>query len=193
MQALIRRNDLRRLAGYEYVDKVGKNKDNITDDILVGKEIANLIADPLYKMTALYTAAFKNDTTTIEKLSTHGGGVNPNVQQEESGYTALHIAVARKNAKAVYSLVNCFRGTIDLHRQDYVRGETPLHIASRQGYIEITSILCQEESCDPRSVPNFAGQYPLDMVGNHQCFQYIKTAIERNEVLDQIRQLKGCS
>lgn len=185
----MRRNDLRRLAGYEYVEKVGKNKEGIAHEISVGAELAQLISDPMYKMTSLYAAAFRDDVKTIEALSTLGGGVNPNVQQEESGYTALHIAVARKNAKSVYALLNCFRGNIDLHRQDYIRGETPLHIASRQGYVEITSMLCQEETCDPRSVANFVKKYPLDIVANHQCFQFIKTAMERNCVIDEMKML----
>ncbi len=160
-------------------------------DIALASELSSLVDDPVYKMTALYTAAFMDDIETIEVLSTLGGGVNPNVQQEESGFTALHIAVARKNVRSVFALVNCFRGKIDLHRQDFIRGESPLHISSRQGYVEITSILCQEESCDPLKVANFGGKYPLDLVANHQCFQYIKAAIERNSLLNQIKELSS--
>lgn len=189
-QAIVLRNDLRRLAGYEFVDVMGKNKDGITDNIAVGKQLASLIPDPVNKMTALYAAAFANDVKTIEQLSTLGGGVNPNVQQEESGYTALHIAVARMNTAAVYALVNCFRGKIDLQRQDHIRGETALHIAARRNFVEIVSIISDEESCDPRTVRDFGGNLAGDLVRKHECFQFIRAACERNDLLDELKSLK---
>jgi ankyrin repeat protein len=186
----VRRNDLRRLAGYEFVDVIGRNKDNIEHDVVMGKALATLIEEPVVKMTALFTAAMANDVKTIDMLSTLGGGVNPNVQQPETGYTALHMAVSRRHDEAVYALVNSFSRTIDLQRQDYIRGETPLHLASRNGFNDIVAILCDSELCDPAAVRDNRGQLAIEVNANHKCFQFIRAATERNVLMNELAILK---
>lgn len=186
--AMLLRNDLRRLAGYETVNKIGKNKENISDDIILSEARTNILPDAVYEMDALYAAAYKGDVEVIKTLAKHHA--NPNVKHKEYGFTPLHVATFKCQLYAVQCLLDSFRGIIRLDIQDK-QGDTALHIASRLGYDQIANLICDEESCDPYCCKNRFQEYPIDINKNHKVWQHIKAAIDRNALKKELEELRS--
>lgn len=184
---MLRRNDLRRMAGYAAVEKHGRKKERLQEEIQYGRALVEALPAAEYTVTPLYAAAYNGDLTAIESLAKLK--INPNVQHPDSGYTALHAAVFRCKLKAVAALLDSFRGALRLDLQDK-KGDTALHIASRLGFVEIAGLICDEESCDPLCVRNKAGQYPIDVVRSHKVFQMIKLCQTRNELQRELCELR---
>lgn len=157
-----------------------------------------MLPEPIYAMTALYAAAVFNDLPTIKKLGEMG--INPNVAQPDTGYTPLHIAAIKRYHQAVYYLLHYFHNPqssagagnqhhwLNINARD-LHGNTALHYASRQGCEEVVAMLCQEEDIDPE-VTNDFGQRPLDIIGNHQVFSYLKLAMERNALKRELASIQ---
>ena len=184
---IVRRNDLRRLAGYGAVEKRGRNKKGLVEDMAYSAAMRDLLPEAEYTVQPLYAAAYNGDIAAIRSLAALG--VDPNVRHAESGYTALHAAVFRCKLDATAALLSYFRGRLHLQIQDS-KGDTPLHIASHMGFVEITSLICDEETCDPLAVTNKAGQYPIDVVRSHKIWQMIKVCQTRNELRQELRSLQ---
>jgi ankyrin repeat protein len=110
--------------------------------------MSDMVSDPSYNLTALYAAAYAADIDSIQKLAVLG--VDPNICNPSTGYTALHVAVSRCHYNAVVALINEFRGKVFFTVVSYMiycllirltascrqiviatadhRGDTPLHI-----------------------------------------------------------------
>lgn len=185
---MLRRNDLRRMAGYAAVEKHGRKKERLEEEILYGRALVEALPAAEYAVTPLYAAAYNGDIAAIESLARLK--IDPNVQHPDSGYTALHAAVFGCKLKAVAALLDCFRGTLRLELQDK-KGDTALHIASRLGFVEIAGLICDEASCDPLCAKNKVGEYPIEVVRSHKVFQMIKLCQTRNELQRELRELKG--
>jgi ankyrin repeat protein len=185
---ILRRNDLRRLAGYAAVERQGKNKDNLQGEMLYTKLMCDMLPAAEYPVDPLYSAAYNGDDLAIVSLARLH--VNPNSKHPSSGYTALHAAVFRCKIKAVGALLDCFRGTLVLEQQDK-KGDTALHLASRMGYVEIAGLICDEAGCDPLRVTNLAGKYPIDEVRSHKVWQVIKVCQTRNELQKELAALRA--
>jgi ankyrin repeat protein len=149
-----------------------------------------LLPEPTYDMTPLYAAAFNGDIDTIHKLATLG--FNPNMQNKVNGYTALHAAVFRSKKESVFQLLHSFRGQIRLEVRDYC-GDTALHLASRIGHKEITSAICEEDTCDPLSRKNNRNELPLQIARSHEVFQLIKICIDRNQLRRELNEIRKYS
>mmetsp|Transcript_29014 Transcript_29014/g.48750 ORF Transcript_29014/g.48750 Transcript_29014/m.48750 type:complete len:782 (-) Transcript_29014:384-2729(-) len=185
-EAILRHNDLRRLSGYEKVAKYGRNKAGLREEMLLSRAMCGVLEEPYYVVEPLYAAAYNGDTAAIAHLaSLHA---NPNAVHPESGYSPLHVAVFRCKLAAVAALLDQFRGTLRLDLQD-LNGDTALHIAAKQGYVEITSVLCDEDSCDPQAVRNKRQQLPLDVARSHRVFQLIQICQRRNELQQELASL----
>ena len=184
---MLRRNDLRRLAGYEGVQKHGKNKHRLGGEMLYSATMRELLPEPRYPVQPLYAACYNGDIDAIRALSKLD--INPNIQHPSSGYTALHVAAFHCKLDAVAALLAYFKGRLALDVQDK-KGDTALHIASRLGFVEITSAICSEDSCDPLCVKNSEGKYPIDVVRSHKVWQMIKVCQTRNELQQELRALK---
>lgn len=87
---------------------MGKKPAAFKEEIEYTNNVLDLVADPIYEMTALYTAAFKGDIATIHKLSELG--INPNIRSRLNGYTALHAAAFRSKKESIFQLLDSFRG-----------------------------------------------------------------------------------
>ncbi len=160
---------------------------------------SSVLPKPIYRLSALYTAAFDNNCQVIQELARLE--VNPNEYNPENGYTALHIAVSQNNEAAVLELLHCFRGTIDLNLPERSQGNTALHLACQKLLYNMVMILCQEEDCDPLCLRNYQGEYPLDIVYiqnikhnnnqiSHQIWQVITITNQRNSLKQELQQLK---
>lgn len=184
---MMQRNDLRRLAGYQAVKKLGRNKDNLGDEIVYSDATTKLLPNPKYIVDPLYAAAYSGDVDAIEKLGKLRA--NPNLQHPESGYTPLHAAVFRCQLQAVVAIVNCFRDTLRMDLQDK-KGNTPLHLAASAGYAEIAGVICDEPKCDPLVKKNYYAKYPIDIAKNHKTFQMIKMCQDRNQLEAELNALR---
>lgn len=186
---MLRRNDVQRLAGYEGIAKHGKSKvkERMCDEMLYSATMRELLPEARYAVEPLYAAAYNGDVDAIRSLSK--ADTNPNIKHPNSGYTALHVAVFHCKLDAVAALLSYFRGRIALNVQDK-KGDTALHLASRLGFVEITSAICNEDSCDPLLVKNNDGMYPIDVVRSHKVWQMIKVCQTRNDLLEELHALK---
>jgi len=184
---MIRQNDLRRLTGYTLLPKKGKHRNSpsisLQQNQLYANELLSLLPEPFYSMSAFYTAAYQNDLTTIQSLAEMK--VNPNIRQEDTGLTALHIAVLRKHSQVVQLLLDRFVDVINIQEVDY-EGNTALHLAAMKGYVEIVAILCDEPSCDPEAVLNNANYLAKEVVANHECYQYIHVCTIQRKLQDEL-------
>lgn len=186
-QFMLRRNDLRRMAGYAAVEKCGRNKDGLREEIIFSRALVDALPPAEYNVQPLYAAAYNGDIHAIRSLAALK--IDPNAQHPESGFTALHVAVFKCKLDAAAALLAYFRGQLRLDVQDK-KGDTALHIASRMGFVEIAGLICDEDSCDPLCAQNKAGQYPIDVVRSHKVFQMIKVCQTRNELLRELEALK---
>lgn len=184
---MLRRNDLRRVAGYEGVAKHGKNKESLGEEMLYSATMCELLPEARYPVQPLYAAAYNGDKDAIRSLSKLE--IDPNVKHPSSGYTALHAAVFHCKLDSVVALLAYFRGRLALNVQDK-QGDTALHIASRMGFVEIASAICHEDSCDPLCAKNKENMYPIDVVRNHKVWQMIKVCQTRNELRRELLALK---
>lgn len=174
-----------------------KRERRIEQETLMSNTLKTLLPKPLYSLSALYTAAYKNDVATIKRIAQFPD-IDPNEFNEENGYTALHIAVAQGNKEAVQEILLGWVGRgLDINLPDTVLGNTALHIACQKLNKEIVMILCQEESCNPRAFRNKRGEYPLDIcfiqkmkhnnsMISHEIWQIITVTIQRNELKEEI-------
>jgi ankyrin repeat protein len=212
---MLRGNDLPRIIGYETYQTIkdpslfeGKTKKKDkklqtlqNQEIILSNSISRyLLPKAPYQLSALYTAAFKNDIKTIQEISKLKD-INPNERNKENGYTALHIAVSQNNEEAVIALLSCFRNIIDINVQETSNGDTPLHIAAKKLLKNIVMILCDEESCNPITCRNYVGDYPIDICYiqnvkhnnshiSHEIWQIITVTIERNKLTNELQQLQ---
>jgi len=138
-------------------------------------------------VTPLYAAAYQGDCAKIEALARLG--VAPNIPHPQSGYTALHVAVFRCHQAATKSLLDCFRGRILASAQCH-KGDTPLHIASRGGFLEIADILCAEEDLNPGAHVNNEQLTPIQICKSHRVFQSIKLCQNRWDLRLELRELR---
>lgn len=187
---MLRRNDLCRLAGYQTVETQGRNKGgkDFQGNMYYSTLLRDLLPEAEYAVEPLYAAAYNGDLPAIRSLAKLE--IDPNRTHPASGYTALHAAVFKCKLDAVVALLGCFRGRLRLDVQDK-QGDTALHVASRMGFVEITAAICDEESCDPRCVVNKVGKYPIDAIRSHKVFQMIKVCQTRNELMAELKALKG--
>jgi hypothetical protein len=188
--AIVRSNDLRRLAGYAAVERLGRNKEGLADEVRLSKAMTALVEDPVYAVSALYAAAYRGDIETIRRLAVLR--VDSNARHPESGYTALHAAVFRCQVEAVQGLLEAFRGELDLSVQDR-NGDTALLLGSRLGYDAIVGLICDEESCDPLCVRNHKGELPTDVNKSHRVYQHLRLAMDRNALRGELAALKSQS
>jgi ankyrin repeat protein len=184
---MVRRNDLRRMAGYAAVQRLGRNKDGLQEEMQYSRALLDALPPAEYDVQPLYAAAYNGDIAAIRSLAKLK--INPNTQHPDSGYTALHAAVFKCKLTAVAALLDCFRGELRLDFQDK-KGDTALHVASRMGFVEIAGLICDEPACDPLCAVNNAGQYPIDVVRSHKVFQMIKVCQTRNELQRELQQLR---
>jgi ankyrin repeat protein len=107
---------------------------------------AGLIPTAAYALTALMTAAMNEDIEAIKIMAKEQ--INPNVIQDETGYTALHHAVIARKYRSVLAILNFFTDESSLHygckretkerhssfissSAGYVQGDSALHLAIR--------------------------------------------------------------
>jgi ankyrin repeat protein len=212
---MLRGNDLPRLIGYETYQTLKdpslfegktKKKDKKSQtlqnqEILLTSSISRyLLPKAPYQLSALYTAAFKNDIKTIHEISKLND-INPNERNKENGYTALHIAISQNNEEAVRELLFCFSNKMNINLQETSFGDTSLHIAAKKLLKNMVMMLCDEESCNPLAFRNYVGDYPLDICYiqnikhnnsqiSHEIWQIITVTIERNKLTNELQQLQ---
>lgn len=184
----LRNNDLLRLSGYDAVDRMGVKGPRLQEDMQYSQAMLQLLPDAVYDITPLYAAAYKGDVPLIMKLAKLK--VNPNVQHPESHYSPLHAAVFRCQTDAVQFLLDEFRGTIRIDLQD-LNGDTPLHIASRMGYVPIVTSLCNEERMDPSAKLNKAKEKCIDITKSHKIFQTIKICQDSMDLQLELKRLRS--
>jgi len=132
----------------------------------------------LQKKTALHIAC---DLEKVEKVQSllaaaqeGGGGVVINVdEQDEDGWTPLHIACMRGNLKIVELLTNA-----NVEVQDNKFGFTPLHDACANGHNDIIRFLVVERKANINALDNGGGttrhSVTYHRVGfGHHRFYYI--------------------
>jgi ankyrin repeat protein len=170
------------------VEKHGKNKNGLAEEIVYSQALRDALPTAEYAVEPLYAAAYNGDISAIKSLAKLK--INPNGKHAQSGYTALHVAVFRCKLDTVAALLAYFRGSLQIDIQDQ-KGDTPLHIASRMGFVEIASLICDEDACDPLVCVNENGKYPIDVVRSHKVFQVIKICQTRNELRQELQVLKS--
>jgi len=79
-----------------------------------------------FGQTVLHYAAFKGDVEIIKRLIAAGADIN--AEENERGYTPLHVALMMSKEEAALELINA---GADIVRADR-RGRTPLHLAARK-------------------------------------------------------------
>jgi ankyrin repeat protein len=160
-------------------------------------------------MSPLYCAVAFHDLETIKTLGELR--INPNLIQEDTGYTALHIAAIKNHIEAVYILFHYFRNLddidirnsnnikekeknkmksswLDINIQDK-KGNTALHYACKLGHEQIVAMLCQEEDIN-LGLHNQFKQTPLDLIGNHAVYSYLMLAKEKQEITKELCQIQ---
>eukprot|EP00210_Caulerpa_lentillifera_P009126 g8700.t1 len=88
-----------------------------------------------YGKSALYIAADENLSEAVNMLLDRGA--DPNLQEKELKWTALHKAAFHGNIAIVASLIKA-KANVDLLTSD---GDTPLHIAAWKGHAQVAKLL----------------------------------------------------
>lgn len=199
-QTILRKNDLRRVSGYEAVQQFSRKTDNLVDDIYLANLTVDLLPKPAYHMSALYAAAYDNDAKRIAEMARLD--INPNLINPESGYAAIHIAAARGNAEAVAALVYEFGiDRIDINLVEQNSYNSALHIAIIRKAKEIVDILCDQSTINP-FLSNKDGQKPLDIcyimnirnnnqIISHAIWQVVQVTCERVTLEKELAELTG--
>lgn len=89
--------------------------------------------------------------------------------RDELGHTALHLAVARLHPEVIMTLNAYSRDILGwLDAQDYVSGDTALHVAARAGLTDTAKLLVKLGA--EKNLRNEDGRSPLDLavVMSHQ-------------------------
>lgn len=92
-------------------------------------------ASPMYELPSLHDAAVNGDTERLKQLLASCDDVN--CQEEEQGYTPLHLTSAEGHLSATRVLLEFGASP---HLMDY-EGYSPLHLAATQGKTGIISVL----------------------------------------------------
>ncbi|UKZ61704.1 uncharacterized protein TrAtP1_002961 [Trichoderma atroviride] len=114
---------------------------------------ADVNADKRSGYTTVLGAVTGENEDILLKLLRKGANVN---DADEDGYSALHLAINNQNQRIVHALLD---SKADIDAVVSGRNYTPLHIAVRQGQIEIVQILLNRGT--NTRIPNFRGFSPL--------------------------------
>lgn len=142
------------------------------DVFLAAVEEAGLIPRPIYQLTALMTAALKEDLEAIRIMAQNF--IDPNQRQPETLQTALHHAAHANKVRSVQAILKYFhpeyqlkyrKNTTDnIHRhplqvnlRDH-QGDTAVHIACRAGHLEVVEAITADERCRPAIPPTTQSQ-----------------------------------
>jgi hypothetical protein len=173
-------------------------------EILLSNTYKPLLPKPIFRLSALYTAAYNNDVDTIRKIA-EIPDINPNELNPENGYTALHIAVAQDNLDAAQEIViGWIEKGLDINLRDGITGNTALHLACMKLNKQMVMILCQEDSCDPLLYKNKKGELAQDICFiqkvrhnntniSHEIWQIIKVTVDRNVLQYELKRLQSNS
>jgi len=171
--------------------ELSKELNILTEQISITRQNAMLpstiiVNDNSASLTPLHIAAQKGDLETIKTLATVDNDVN--AIDSSLGRTAVHFAVARNNVEALRYIVGAFHDKLDLNVQDF-QGDTPLHLACRNGLEPIVEILC-DGGASPTCGKNKAGKLPIDEARTHKTYQILNLTAERNRCMTELSALQ---
>lgn len=91
-------------------------------------------------------------------------GASPDIQDEETGDSALHIALAKKNWDMINLLLDCGADITIKNNKD----KTPIRHSAEQGYVEGIKLIASKRNTDAEDQADFASALALMVSQDHQ-------------------------
>jgi hypothetical protein len=154
------------------------------DDTLAAVHLITGCPKPL---SAIHVAVYRCDRHAIRKMAFIKEGVNS--KERGTGFTPLHIAVIICRIDAVLRLLETFEDVIEIDCVDN-NGDTPLHIACREGFNDVVAVLC-DAGARPDACLNKAGLSCLQVARTHQITQILKLAMDEQSLERDITAVKN--
>ena len=117
---------------------------------------------------------------TVKFLFERGGDLNLSTTEEN---TPLHAAMYFGNSCNTGMIEFILANVVDKNPKNE-NGDTPLHQAAKNGFLEICKLICQHaKDTHPECIKNNSGQTPIDLACEHKQWKVLNFLMARRSLL----------